>query len=98
MVYILYYALAVDSTFLVVLSDLGSEQSRATTSTSDATVWILKYAATHPDAHITYVASDMCLHGHSDASFLSVIRERSRSGRHFFFGDEPNAGLPLPRP
>jgi hypothetical protein len=90
---LLYYALAVDSTFLVGLSDLSSEQSRATTSTSDAIVWLLNYAATHPDATITYVASDMCLHGHSDASFLSVVRACSRADGHFFFGDEPKARL-----
>ena len=90
---ILYYALAVDSTFLVALSDLGSEQSRATTDTQDAIVWLLNYAATHPDAILTYVASDMCLHAHSDASYLSVPRARSRSGGHFFFGDKPTQGI-----
>jgi hypothetical protein len=35
----------------------------------------------------------MCLHGHSDASFLSVVWDRSRAGGHFFFGDKPKAGL-----
>ena len=75
------------------LIDLGPEQFRTTTSTLDAIVWLLNYAATHPDTHTTYVASDMCLHGHSDASFLSVVRAQSRAGGHFFFGDELKAGL-----
>ena len=82
-----------DSTFLVALSDLGSEQSRATADTQDAIVWLLNYAATHPDAILTYVASDMCLHAHSDASYLSVPRARSRAGGHFFFGDKPTQGI-----
>ena len=89
----MYYALAVNSTLLVGLSDLRLEQSRATTSTSDTIVWLLNYAATHPDANITYVASNICLHGHSDASFISVVRARSRAGGHFFFSDKPKAGL-----
>ena len=76
----MYYVLAADSTFLVGLSDLGSEQSKATTSTLDAIVWFLNYAVTHPDAEIMYVASDMCLHSHSGASFVSVVQAQSRAG------------------
>jgi hypothetical protein len=32
---------------------------------------LLNYAATHPDAVLSYHASDMVLHVHSDASYLS---------------------------
>ena len=35
----------------------------------------------------------MCLHAHSDASYLSVPRARSRAGGHFFFGDKPTQGI-----
>jgi hypothetical protein len=37
-----------------------------------ATNQLLDYIATHPDAIIRYHASDMILHIHSDASYLSV--------------------------
>ena len=49
---------------------------------------LLDYAATHPDANITYRASAMVLTGHSDASYLSEAKSRSRSGGHFFMTDD----------
>ena len=90
---LLYYALAVDCTLLVALGDLASVQTQATEETLDKTIWLLNYAATHPDASVTYVASDMCLHTHSDASYLSVPKGRSRAGGHFFLSDNPEKGI-----
>jgi hypothetical protein len=49
----------------------------------------LDYLATHPDATIRYHASDMILHIHSDASYLSVSNARSRLGGLFFLGNKP---------
>ena len=92
---LLYYALAVDCTLLVVLGDLASAQTKASDDTWDKIVWLLNYAATHPDANITYNASDMCLHAHSDASYLSVPKARSRAGCHFFLSTRPKDGTPL---
>jgi hypothetical protein len=48
----------------------------------------LDYLATHPDATIRYHASDMILHIHSDASYLSVSNARSRLGGLFFLGNK----------
>ena len=48
----------------------------------------LDYAATHPDAIITYHASDMVLAGHSDASYLSKTKAHSRAGGNFFMSSE----------
>jgi hypothetical protein len=48
----------------------------------------LDYLATHPDAAIRYHASDMILHIHSDASYLSVSNSRSRLGGLFFLGNK----------
>jgi hypothetical protein len=48
----------------------------------------LDYLATHPDATIWYHASDMILHIHSDASYLSVSNARSRLGGLFFLGNK----------
>jgi hypothetical protein len=49
---------------------------------------MLDYLDTHPDATIRYHASDMILHIHSDASYLSVSNARSRLGGRFFLGNK----------
>jgi hypothetical protein len=69
---ILYYARAVDPAVLMSLNDIAMED----------------YLATHPDATIRYHVSDMILHIHSDASYLSVSNARSRLGGLFFCGDK----------
>jgi hypothetical protein len=56
--------------------------------TQAATNQLLDYLATHPDAAIRYHASDMILHIHSDASYLSVSNARSRLGGLFFLGNK----------
>jgi hypothetical protein len=48
----------------------------------------LDYLATHPDTTISYHDSDMILHIHSDASYLSVSNSRSHLGGLFFCGDK----------
>jgi hypothetical protein len=53
---------------------------------------LLDYVATHPDAILSFKASDMILAVHSDASYLSEAQARSRAGGHFFCStnsDEP---------
>ena len=87
---ILYYALAIDNTMLVVLGDLASAQSQPTEATWEKIVWILNYAATHPNTEIQYHASDMCLHTHSDASYSSAPKARSRGSGFFFLSDNPS--------
>jgi hypothetical protein len=84
---LLYYALAIDNTMLVALGDLASAQTKGTQKTLDAVTWLLNYAATHPDATIRYHASGMILHVHSDGSYLSAPKARSRAGGHFFLSD-----------
>jgi hypothetical protein len=49
---------------------------------------MLDYLATHPDATIRYHASDMVLHIHSNASYLSVSNAQSRLGGMFFLGNK----------
>ena len=48
---------------------------------------LLDYVATQDDAVITYHASEMKLAAHSDASYLSKPKARSRAGRHFFLSN-----------
>ena len=47
----------------------------------------MDYTATHPDAIITYRASDMVIAVHSDKSYLSESKTRSRAGGHFFMAE-----------
>jgi hypothetical protein len=75
---ILYYTRAVDPTILMPLNDNATEQTKATDKTQAATNQLLDYLVTRPDATIRYHASDMILHIHSDASYLSVSNARSR--------------------
>jgi hypothetical protein len=86
---VLYYARAVDPTVLMPLDDITTEQTKATEKTQAATNQLLDYLAIHPDATIRYHASDMILHIHSDASYLSVSNACSRLGGLFFCGDKP---------
>jgi hypothetical protein len=70
------------------INDIATEQTKATEKTQAATNQMLVYLETHPDATIRYHASDMVLHIHSDASYLSISNARSRLGGLFFLGNE----------
>jgi hypothetical protein len=94
----LFYARAVDPTMLTALSDLSAQQSQATEHTAQATIRFLNYAAINPLAIIRYIASDMVLHIHSDASYLSVPKARSRAAGHHFLSDMPADPLRQPQP
>jgi hypothetical protein len=86
---VLYYARAVDPTVSMPLNDIAMEQTRATEKTQAATNKMLDYLATHLDATIRHHASNMILHIHSDASYLSVSKARSRLRCRFFLGNKP---------
>jgi hypothetical protein len=74
---------------LIPLNDISTEQTKATEKTQAAVNQLLDYLATHPDATIRYHKSDMILHIHSDASYLSVSHPRSRLGSLFYCGNNP---------
>jgi hypothetical protein len=76
---LLYYARAVDPTLIMPINVLASEQSRATAITADKVIKLLNYCNTHPETKIRYHASDMILHIHSDASYLSEKRSQEQS-------------------
>ena len=84
----LYYARAVDSTMLVALSATASQQSDPTVEIMRKTLKFLDYVATHPDAILTFNASSMILNVHSDASYLTEPKARSRAGGHFFMSED----------
>ena len=84
----LYYGRAVDDTIIMALSAIASEQAAATENTERKVLNILNYLATHPEAKIRFHASDMLLNVHSDASYLSETRARSRLAGYFFLGSK----------
>ena len=86
----LFYARAIDSTMLTALSALASEQANPTEATMKKCKQFLDYAASQEEAVITYKASDMKLAIHSDASYLSEPKARSRAGGHFFLTKQTN--------
>ena len=88
----LYYAHPIDATMLPALGSLATQQAAPTENTMTLEKLFLEYAATQPNAIITYNASDMVLSAHSDASYLSESKSRSRSGGHFFMSN--NSPIP----
>ena len=83
---LLYYAIDVNPTMLVAISTIISQQLKTMQTTRKVTVWLLNYSASHLNATIRYSASDMVLHLHSDASYLSKPGARSCVGGYYFLG------------
>ena len=69
--YVLYYARDVYGTFITTLNKLASAQTEGTQATMQATKNLMNYCHTHSDITIRYCASQMQLHTHSYASYLS---------------------------
>jgi hypothetical protein len=72
---------------LLALGSLATQQANPTQNTKKLVHQFLNYTTTHPDAIITYRASDMVLAGHSDASYLLETNAHSRAGGHFFMSN-----------
>ena len=85
----LYYAIAIDNTVLVALSNIGS---RATSKTMDEVQQILDCLASNTNATIRFHASGIILFIHSDASYMSVTKTRIRaSGVCFLSYPKPDS-------
>jgi hypothetical protein len=65
---------------------LTSEQTKASTATSDKFINVLNYWQTHPEAKLGYHVSGMILNIHSDTSHLSEREAKSRLGEFFYMG------------
>jgi hypothetical protein len=90
---------AVDSTLLCSISAIASQSSKPTTDTMQQTLQLLNYLATQEDAVLSYHANDMVLAVHSNVSYLSEPKARSRAGGHFLLSSDtttlPNNGAVL---
>jgi hypothetical protein len=84
---LLYYARACDNKLLCTLSTISTQQASATQNTLVAVNNLLDYVATYPSDGITFKASNMILAAHSDASYLSESKSRSRAGAHIFLSN-----------
>jgi hypothetical protein len=71
----------------MTINVLASEQSNATKETADKVIKLLNYCNTHRETKIHYHASDMILHIHSDASYISENEAKSRAGGFFYMGN-----------
>ena len=69
---------------LVELNIIAVEKANRTEATAKSVTRMLNYAATHSEAITRYHASDMILHIHSDASFISETGAKSRSGGYHY--------------
>ena len=74
---LLFYAQSIDSTFLVGLNSIATQQTSATDNTLKRTEDLLDYAAAHPNAKVRYRVSEMILRIHTDASYLSEPKSRA---------------------
>jgi hypothetical protein len=92
---LLYYARAVDPTSIISINVLASKQSISTAVTADKVIKLLNYCNTHPETKIRYHTSDMILHIHSDAYYLSEKEAKSRAGGFFYMGSSTNTDKKL---
>jgi hypothetical protein len=92
---ILYYARAADMTVVMALSTIAVDQTKATERTMEGYTQLLFYLAHNVDAKVHFHASDMILNIHSNASYLSEAKARSRACGHFFMGWMPQNGDPI---
>ncbi len=86
---LLFLGRAVDSTLLCPISAIASQSSKPTTDTMQQTLQLLNHLATQEDAVLSYYASDMVLAVHSNASYLSEPKARSRAGDIFSYQVTP---------
>jgi hypothetical protein len=86
---------AVDMTVLMALSSIAVEQTKATEKTLGRCLQLLDYLASNSEAKVRYHVSDMIMNIHSDASYLSETKARSRECGHFFMGWMPKNGEPI---
>ena len=89
-----WYAEAIDSTMLMPVSSLSTDCNHVDNSElHHRKNHFLDYAATHPNASITFKASDIHLWAHTDASYLSEPKARSRARGYYYLSSKPN--LPI---
>ena len=80
---------------LVALSAISIEQTISPVATKGRVLQLLDYLASKPFTPVRFHASDMVLTIHSDASYLSETKARSRVASHFMLESKPVNGEPM---
>ena len=88
-----WYSRATDPIMAKTLSSIAGRQAKATEKLKEELNQFLDYCSTHPDARVRYVASDMILALHSDASHLSEPKSKSRAAGHFYLTRNNNKDM-----
>eukprot|EP00957_Ditylum_brightwellii_P189085 14393451-Ditylum_brightwellii.AAC.1 len=73
---------------LTALNSITAEKNNSMASTKQAVRMLLDYTATNPNTKIRLRRSDMNLCIHSNASYLSKKKDRSRAPGYFYLGKE----------
>ena len=81
-----------DLTTLVANNDASINQSTTTSATNNKMTELLNYLHTNPDAKIKFRVSDVILKIHSNGSYLSASKSRSRAGEFYYVGDNTSFG------
>ena len=82
-------------TVLMALSTIAAKQLKATTKTMARCRQLFDYLTANSSAQVRYHESDMVMNIHSDASYLTKAKARSRLYGHFFMGWVPKHGDPI---
>ena len=88
-----WYSRAADPTMARTLSSIAARQAKATTKVKEEVKQFLDYCATHSHATVRFLASDMILALHSDASYLSEPESKSRAAGHYYLANKNNDSL-----
>lgn len=74
---LLFYGRAIDSTILPVIHTSGTQQAAPTKKSMEDITQLLNYCATHPNAVVQFIASNMTLHAKSNGSYLTASKAQS---------------------
>jgi hypothetical protein len=81
---------------LPAIGTLASQQAHGTKATLEALTQLFDYCAMNPHAKARFIASDMILHVHSNASYLSAPKAWSRFAGYQFLSHHPHDPSILP--
>ena len=84
----LYYALALDCTFLPACADIATTSAKPTQKTMDQINRLLGYAQLNPHNELVFRASDMILRAQNDSSYLTRPGAKSVAGGIWYLGYE----------
>ena len=74
---------------LVSLGTLAFSQAKFTEATAKALSQLLNYTETHPDASVCFHVINMHIQFHTEASYISESKARSREGGFVYFSSNP---------